>query len=856
MLVLGERNFDGRVFVNDGSAAEPPLAFFSDQDSGIRPDGSGGFSIVVGGADRWVVDSTGALIAQGGTSFISNVTDPVLNQDAATKLYVDNAVAGVASTLQDAYDGSTQPQIVLDTPGGLQVRDNATPLGTDLFEVQDNAGVDFFSVSASAVSSSVPVLAPDGTAGAPAIAWASEPTNGLYRRSTNQVAVATNGVSRWFWNASGDYIADGNFRARAGAGSAAIPSWSFEGDPDTGLFRGGANVLGVSTGTVHQWNFQADGVLAGVGANVSGISLGGTASALVSLASTTQGFGLMAMTEAERDLIVAPATGLLIFNTDANQVNQYNGSAWTVPGGGLTTLQGAYDNDPTGAQIVLDATPNPFTVQASVAGTVVEWRDVGGNPILNISADPDTITAEASITVNDPFLNAGAANSIVMSDTFTTGGGFVGGGILSNGTVTYNNAVFIWALLQESKVYRAAVGPGFAAFTLFNALARIENSGNFDLVQALTLNVGVTHARVTSGTSAVIQNNAVNFAPRMDTTVSGAVLTRTNANGMTVAPVFSTVAGSTVNLGTIRGIQFNEPGVALFGSSAGIENLTAYYGLDFPNMTFGGASATYSVVRSQLNSGTNKRFLDHTGNAVSRMRGHLLFDVDNFGVIMGAGSDVLLRWGSVSNAFDIYFNNTLDNLQLSTPAADRFLFDSNGGNTVSEFNFNCHKFSLGAQTGAVGNQIGAFVAGADTVTVAGEYSQFLLTQAGNLTIDANVDAFGWTINAPSFTAGTGTLTTAAALNVGGNPGLATTNRVGVRIISNPSGGSGVNAALWVTAGRSRFDGVVDINAPIALGGGATATLGTIGGSGPTAAAQAQWIQIEVNGVNHWIPAWT
>ena len=114
---------------------------------------------------------------------------------------------------------------------------------------------------------------------------------------------------------------------------------------------------------------------------------------------------------------------------------------------------------------------------------------------------------------------------------------------------------------------------------------------------------------------------------------------------------------------------------------------------------------------------------------------------------------------------------------------------------------------------------------------------------------------GWTINAPNPTIGTGSLTTGAALNIGGNPPGAV-NRVGLRILSNPSGGSGVNAALWITAGRSRFDGIVDINNGIALGGGAGATLGTIGGSGPTAAAQAQWVQIEVNGVNHWIPAWT
>lgn len=43
---------------------------------------------------------------------------------------------------------------------------------------------------------------------------------------------------------------------------------------------------------------------------------------------------------------------------------------------------------------------------------------------------------------------------------------------------------------------------------------------------------------------------------------------------------------------------------------------------------------------------------------------------------------------------------------------------------------------------------------------------------------------------------------------------------------------------------------------IALGGGAAPTLGTIGGSGPTTAAQAQWVEIDISGTAHWIAVWT
>ncbi len=42
---------------------------------------------------------------------------------------------------------------------------------------------------------------------------------------------------------------------------------------------------------------------------------------------------------------------------------------------------------------------------------------------------------------------------------------------------------------------------------------------------------------------------------------------------------------------------------------------------------------------------------------------------------------------------------------------------------------------------------------------------------------------------------------------------------------------------------------------VALGGGSTATLGTVGGSGPTTAAQAQWMELDINGTTVWVPVW-
>ena len=51
-------------------------------------------------------------------------------------------------------------------------------------------------------------------------------------------------------------------------------------------------------------------------------------------------------------------------------------------------------------------------------------------------------------------------------------------------------------------------------------------------------------------------------------------------------------------------------------------------------------------------------------------------------------------------------------------------------------------------------------------------------------------------------------------------------------------------------------GTLRVDDNYALGGGSSATLGTIGGSGPSSAGQAQWLKINIDGTDHWVPAWT
>ena len=533
---------------------------------------------------------------------------------------------------------------------------------------------------------------------------------------------------------------------------------------------------------------------------------------------TTEGVVLPRLTTVQRNALT-DVEGTVVYDTDDNTIYQNDGSAWSIPGAGLTTLQSAYDNS-LGAvpMVLLDGVPTPMTFRASVAGAVLQIQDVGAaNTIFEVDADPDTIVARAGVTVENSFTNAGSAQDLVLNNTFTQTGAFVGGGILSSGTVTTGvSTTWIWALLQESKLYRININPAFAAFTLFNAIASIENQGNFNLVQGLILNNGLRHARRTAGTSTTVQTIGLSNSPQTATTVAGAVMTRTTGiTAVSDSPTWNTVAGSTINLGTVTAVRVVQPAQALFGSSAGTENITARIGLDWINHTFGSVS---SVIRSNQAAGTNRRFLNHTGTALSTHNGNLRFELDLVGNIFGASQDFTQAYAGGTDSFFFQHNTAFgDQLHFYNPDDGRYRIQ--GGAAAAATNeltlFFPDGIGLGDQSGTNGNQFLSVVTGASsgflTPGSAGDYSGVLLTHAQNYDNNglARSRVSAWVINGFSYQNSTGTVTNADTLTVGGMvtsaPGVTITTRQSINVI----------------AGRSRFQSAMQYNPinPAALSAG-------------------------------------
>lgn len=113
------------------------------------------------------------------------------------------------------------------------------------------------------------------------------------------------------------------------------------------LGANGSNYNYPETGEL-SWGANATNFASAVSAALAKLGLGATltADAVINIASTTKGVLFPQMTTTQRDAIVSPSAGLLIYNTTTNRFNFYSGDWKEVIINGETNFVGLGTSSP------------------------------------------------------------------------------------------------------------------------------------------------------------------------------------------------------------------------------------------------------------------------------------------------------------------------------------------------------------------------------------------------------------------------------------------------------------------------------------------------------------------------------
>jgi len=496
-----------------------------------------------------------------------------------------------------------------------------------------------------------------------------------------------------------------------------------------------------------------------------------------------------------------------------------DGTGPTIPGL-IFTLQDAYDADTSVPQILINATPDPLTIDASVVGDIFAVRDTIGQDMLRLSTTGaslaggsnagNILTLEGAlagsadtgiVTINSPVTlayntidNTTPAQAFMMNwaPTFGASVAYIGGCLQVAPVVTITTGTFIPATFSDTSSMLTAAAPGFSAFTFINELAVIRNSGNFNLMSGLVMNVGLTHERNTSGTSTTPGTTGVSFSPQTRSTVSGGIMTKTDQTAVRASVSFSTVAGATANLGTIRGLHVFNPAVALFQPAGGAEAMTALYGMDVNAIPFGG-NVPKSAVRSNIAAASNARFLENIGGAESDFGAGSIHLNDNAFLKFGAAlttADNLLFWSTAeskmtwSTAFGVAGNP----LYFHGTAADEWIFSQNSGGAFDigiGFDVNAIVFGTTLPTPNSNNWFTQFAApNLRQVQIGGEYSDVLWTAGGSIDVNGQAvsDLQAFKINSPAVILNGGTIQDISNLYVAAMPSFGATRTQALRVL--------------------------------------------------------------------------
>jgi hypothetical protein len=252
-----------------GAVGTPSYTFTGDLDTGIYSPAANQVGVSTSGVLRLTVSDTAI------TSTLINILPATTAGAASTRLPhgtvpsapVNGDLWTTSAGLFVRINGLTVGPLAASTggtPGGLTTQvqyNNAGSFGgSSSFTFNSGSGL----VTATTFTSTANlnagglVLTSAGTAGAPSFSFTGDPDTGIYNGATNELTFATNGSARMYLNTTllgltggASFLSAGYVQwtseARAPAGSAGAPSYTFAGDLNTGIYNGTADEITFAT---------------------------------------------------------------------------------------------------------------------------------------------------------------------------------------------------------------------------------------------------------------------------------------------------------------------------------------------------------------------------------------------------------------------------------------------------------------------------------------------------------------------------------------------------------------------------------------------------------------------------------
>lgn len=308
---MGSLNADGPAMTQAAGTTSAPslMPRRSDSDTGISHTGTADQLVaVVGGVDMLTLVQNDAALDEG--TFKGRLT--IDTPTSADGLVLEGSGDGSVITFYDSintchgYVGSTEGILTGASADSLGMRAE----GELWFASNGNQAALRIDTSGNIEAQLGQFLAQNGSAASPAYAFGNYTHTGVYSVAGG-LAFSTLGTARWSIGSSSGTLGavDPGVRLHSGGGTESLPGYAFNVDTDTGMYRAGADILGLVTG------------------GSEALRIDTTQQVLIGQLDVSGVFIPPKMTTTERDNLTAEA-GMVIYNTTTNKHQGYNGSTW------------------------------------------------------------------------------------------------------------------------------------------------------------------------------------------------------------------------------------------------------------------------------------------------------------------------------------------------------------------------------------------------------------------------------------------------------------------------------------------------------------------------------------------------